>query len=175
MIISRREFMRYCVAVAGAMGLTASGLIKLQEALAAEDGPPVVWLQGQGCTGCSVSLLNSIYYMTAADLLLSTIDLEFHATVMAGAGDLAVSAAEEPYANEGFVLVVEGAIPCCREWGVLPPVAGHDGAGGDRNLQQKRGLYSGRGHLRGLWWVDCRQAQSNRGSGCQGCCLITNR
>jgi NiFe hydrogenase small subunit HydA len=111
MIINRREFMRYCAAVAGAMGLTASGLIKLQNALAAEDGPPVVWLQGQGCTGCSVSLLNSIHYMTAADLLLSTIDLEFHATVMAGAGDLAVTAAENACANEGFILVVEGAIP----------------------------------------------------------------
>jgi len=111
MMISRREFLKYCTAVAGAMGLNASGLIKLQNVLAAEGGPPVVWLQGQGCTGCSVSLLNSIYYMTADELLLNTIDLEFHATVMAGAGDLAVSAAEDAYANEGFVLVVEGAIP----------------------------------------------------------------
>ena len=111
MMISRREFLKYCTAVAGAVGLNATGLIKLQNVLAAEDGPPVVWLQGQGCTGCSVSLLNSIYYMTADDLLLETIDLEFHATVMAGAGDLAVSAAEDAYTNEGFVLVVEGAIP----------------------------------------------------------------
>lgn len=122
MIINRRDFMRYCVAVAGAMGVTASGLIKLQNALAAEDGPPVVWLQGQGCTGCSVSLLNSIYYMSAADLLLSTVDLEFHATVMAGAGDLAVSAAEDALAKKGFILVVEGAIPAaangayCHLW-----------------------------------------------------------
>lgn len=111
MIINRREFLKYCVTVAGAMGLTSSSLIKLQNILAAEGGPPVVWLQGQGCTGCSVSLLNSIYYMTADELLLTTIDLEFHATVMAGAGELAVSAAEDAYANEGFVLVVEGAIP----------------------------------------------------------------
>lgn len=111
MIISRRQFISYCVTVAGAMGLTSSGLKKLQNVLAAENGPPVVWLQGQGCTGCSVSLLNSIYYMTATELLLNTIDLEFHATVMAGAGDLAVSAAEYASANQDFILVVEGAIP----------------------------------------------------------------
>lgn len=114
-MISRREFLKYCATIAGALGLNASGLIKLQKALAAEDAPPVVWLQAQGCTGCSVSLLNSIYYMTADDLLLNTIDLEFHATVMAGAGDLAVSAAEDAYTNEGYVLVVEGAIPTAEE------------------------------------------------------------
>jgi len=47
-------------------------------------------------------------------LLLNTIDLKFHATVMAGAGDLAVSAAKDAYANEGYVLVVEGAIPTAK-------------------------------------------------------------
>ena len=111
MIINRRKFMKYCGALAGVMGLSASGLIKLQNILAAEGGPPVVWLQGQGCTGCSVSLLNSMYYMTVDELLINKIDLEFHATVMAGAGELAVEAAEDAYENEGYILVVEGAIP----------------------------------------------------------------
>ena len=91
MLISRREFLKYCAATAGTLGLTASGLINLQRVLALEGGPPVIWLQGQGCTGCSVSLLNSIYYATIDDLLLNTIDLEFHPTVMAAAGDLAAS------------------------------------------------------------------------------------
>lgn len=111
MLISRREFLKYCTATAGALGLTASGLIKLQKVLALEGAPPVVWLQGQCCTGCSVSLLNTIHYTTIDDLLLNTIDVEFHPTVMAGAGDLAVSAAEAAYDAGGYVLVVEGAIP----------------------------------------------------------------
>jgi hydrogenase small subunit len=111
MLISRREFLRYCAATAGTLGLTASGLINLQRVLALEGGPPVIWLQGQGCTGCSISLLNSIYYATIDDLLLNTLDLEFHPTVMAGAGDLAVSAAEAACTTGGYVLVVEGAIP----------------------------------------------------------------
>jgi hydrogenase small subunit len=111
MLISRREFLRYCAATAGTLGLTASGLINLQRVLALEGGPPVIWLQGQGCTGCSVSLLNSIYYATIDDLLLNTLDLEFHCTLMAAAGDLAVPAAEAAYTAGGYVLVVEGAIP----------------------------------------------------------------
>lgn len=111
MSITRRDFLKYCVAASGALGLQASGLLRLQEVLAAEGGAPVVWLQAQGCSGCSVSLLNSIHYTTIDDLLLNTLDLEFHSTVMAAAGDLAISAAEAAYAQPGYVLVVEGAIP----------------------------------------------------------------
>ena len=70
MYISRREFIKTCAAMAGALGLTSSGLLNLQKVLAVEGAPPVIWLQGQGCTGCSTSLLNSIYYMTVDDLLL---------------------------------------------------------------------------------------------------------
>lgn len=114
MTISRRDFLKYCVATAGVLGLRPSGLIELQEVLAAESAPPVVWLQGQGCSGCSVSLLNTIHYATIDDLLLNTIDLEYHSTVMAAAGDLAVSVAEAALAREGYILVVEGAVPTAK-------------------------------------------------------------
>jgi len=116
MNVNRRDFLKASAAIAGALALKGSGLMQLQKAMA--DGsskPPVIWLQGQGCTGCSVSLLNSIYYMTIDQLLINTIDVKFHPTVMAAAGDMAVNAANEP--NSGYVLVIEGAIP--------------DGAGGD--------------------------------------------
>ena len=138
-MISRRAFLKYCIASAGALAvsksglmetawsvaggeeklgplaLSRSGLLKLQEVLAVEGGAPVVWLQGQGCSGCSVSLLNSIHYATIDELLLNTLDLEFHATVMAAAGDMAVTAAEDALEAGGYVLVVEGAIPTGEE------------------------------------------------------------
>jgi hydrogenase small subunit len=114
MRISRRDFLKYCTAAAGALGLEASGLMQLQALLAAESGPSVVWLQGQGCSGCSTSLLNTIHYTTIDDVLLNTLDLEFHPTVMAAAGDLAVSAAEAAFGEGGYVLVVEGAIPVAQ-------------------------------------------------------------
>jgi hydrogenase small subunit len=55
--------------------------------------------------------LNTIHYMGIDDLLLSTIDVQYHPTVMASAGDLAVSAASAVQAVPGYVLVVEGAVP----------------------------------------------------------------
>jgi hydrogenase small subunit len=121
MNVTRRDFLKASAAIASALALKASGLMQLQRAMAGGGSkPPVIWLQGQGCTGCSVSLLNSTYFMgldqdenpinmTIDKLLIDTIDLRFHPTVMAAAGDKAVEAANEP--NSGYVLVIEGAIP----------------------------------------------------------------
>ena len=111
---SRRDFLKASSLIATAMGLQATGIFKFDEALALEaanGGVPVIWLQGQACTGCSVSLLNSIYLMTAAELLTTALDLDYHSTVMAAAGSTAMAAAEEAYRKGGYVLILEGAIP----------------------------------------------------------------
>jgi hydrogenase small subunit len=121
--ITRRDFLKASAAITGALALKASGLMALQEAMAGgANAPPVIWLQGQGCTGCSVSLLNSIYYTTIDDLLINTLDLKFHPSVMAAAGDLAVEAAEAARVAGGYVLIIEGAVPAgengdyCHIW-----------------------------------------------------------
>ena len=93
MNISRRDFLKAVSVAAGALGLEASGMLKLQEVLAANGLPPVIWLQGQSCSGCSVSFLNSVHYKTADDILINNINLEYHPTLMAAAGDFAISAA----------------------------------------------------------------------------------
>lgn len=112
MNVTRRDFLKASAAIAGALALKGSGLMQLQKTMAAGGGkPPVIWLQGQGCTGCSVSLLNSTYYMTIDQLLINTLDVKFHPTVMAAAGGLAVSAAEAARNAGGYVLVIEGAVP----------------------------------------------------------------
>jgi hydrogenase small subunit len=129
MAVNRRDFLKALSAVAAALGAGPS-VFKGQQALAAEDGVPVVWLQAQGCSGCSVSLLNSIYYTTIDDLLLNTLDLEYHPTVMAAAGERAVSAAEAACSQGGYVLVVEGAVPTgadgqyCQLWPGMTAVDG---------------------------------------------------
>ncbi|MDY6917124.1 MAG: hydrogenase small subunit [Chloroflexota bacterium] len=79
---------------------------------------PVVWLQMAACTGCSVSLLNSAS-PTIKNLLIDQVvpgvhvNLRFHATIMAGAGEPAMEVLEDTAreAKDGFILVVEGAIP----------------------------------------------------------------
>jgi hydrogenase small subunit len=114
--------MKAWAAVAAAYRLGQSGAAALEAALSGQTKTPVVWLQGAGCNGDSVSLLNTMYYMTADQLLLNTVELNYHPTVMAAAGDLAVSAAEAREAAGGYVLVVEGAVPTgssgrfCRIW-----------------------------------------------------------
>ncbi len=119
MAVSRRDFLRATSALAGALGLGALGAGHVD---GAEKGTPVVWLQGQGCTGCSISLLNSITAGTAEDLLRSTVELAFHPTLMASAGPNAVAAATAAKEGGGYVLVVEGAVPtaaegkCCYLW-----------------------------------------------------------
>ncbi len=111
MRISRREFLKLAAAAAAAGRLSPVALAAVQQRLLAEGGPRVIWLQGAGCDGCAVSLLNSIHYATVDDLLLNVLDVEFQSNLMAAAGDLAVSVAEAARAEPGYVLVVEGAIP----------------------------------------------------------------
>jgi hydrogenase small subunit len=106
--ISRRDFIRAAAAIAGAFGLR---VINADGKEANDKGSPVIWLQAQGCTGCSASLLNSITCGTVESLLRSQIDLKFHPTLMAAAGPNAVAAAYAAKSAGTYLLVVEGAIP----------------------------------------------------------------
>lgn len=79
---------------------------------------PVIWLQAATCTGCSVSMLNSVS-PTIKNILIDEvipgkhINLRYHATVMAGQGDAAIDEMETTSSKKkgGYILVVEGAIP----------------------------------------------------------------
>jgi hydrogenase small subunit len=114
MIISRRQFMTYCTASAALLGLDMSGLKTMAKALAATNGPTVIWLSGTACTGCTVSLANRIAAVEpvtdVGDLLINHINLAFHSTLMGAAGDQAVSTLKAATAGK-FILVVEGGIP----------------------------------------------------------------
>ncbi|MEW6570580.1 MAG: twin-arginine translocation signal domain-containing protein [Nitrospirota bacterium] len=113
MLISRRQFLKYCSIAAGALGLTATDLMKLEKALAATGGLPVLWIAGQACTGCTTSLANSVYYATIQELLLlgqasKTLELKMHETLMAAMSN---EATQQPnLTTSAFALAVEGAI-----------------------------------------------------------------
>ncbi|MFQ6126626.1 MAG: hydrogenase small subunit [Candidatus Heimdallarchaeota archaeon] len=78
----------------------------------------VVWLQGQACTGCTVSFTNATH-PSFTDLLTGFIPpaagvtLDFHQTIMTPWGEQATQILDA--ANEGklapLVLAVEGAVP----------------------------------------------------------------
>ncbi|MGX7948440.1 NiFeSe hydrogenase small subunit [Oleidesulfovibrio alaskensis] len=119
MSLSRRNFVKLCTGTVAGFGVSQMFHPAIRDALADTlkgDRPPVLWLQGQGCTGCSVSLLNSVH-PSIKDVLLDVISLEFHPTVMAWEGEHAIEhmmKIAEKYEGKFFV-VVEGSIPLAAD------------------------------------------------------------
>jgi len=119
MRITRRDFLKYCTIAAGALGLTATDLLKMEKALALPTGLKVIWLNGQACTGCTVSLANSSYYATLQDITLGnplltgaseTLDIAFIETLSGITGDQ-IGPNIHTAATGAFALVIEGAMP----------------------------------------------------------------
>jgi len=125
MNLSRRGFLNLCKSSSVAIGLSALDVIKIGELLADPNAPTVLWLQGSGCSGCSVSFLNYIAPSapaTAAEVLISKVNLAFHQTVMDVSGPSAVGTVDSAYTKGNYVLVVEGGVPTafngytCMAW-----------------------------------------------------------
>ncbi|HPF20630.1 MAG TPA: hydrogenase small subunit [Syntrophomonas sp.] len=114
--LSRRDFVKICAGSAAAISM--SGFLAPYIAQAAEAGaPPVIWIQGASCSGCSVSLLNTVH-PDIKDVLLKTISVRYHPTLSAAAGDLAIEEGIFKTVKENpkkFYLVVEGAVPTAAD------------------------------------------------------------
>lgn len=109
--LKRRDFVKLCAAVTAAFSLPKT--FSKDVAFATENAmnkPPVIWLEGQDCAGCSESLLATIN-PSAAELVLDTLSIRYHETIMAGSGYVAEQALKDTIAAGGYVLVVEGSIP----------------------------------------------------------------
>ena len=133
--VTRRDFLKLSAGSAAALGLAlfdVPGFTRLLEAAVEEI--PVIWLQSATCTGCSVSVLNSLSPKIQNVLVDQVvpgkhISLRYHATVMAAAGDLAMKAMNDTAQKKGgYVLVVEGAIPL-KENGAYCRIGEHNGQG----------------------------------------------
>ena len=109
---SRREFLKMGAGMAALMGLgplAAPELARALEKMSAAQAP-VLWLQGQSCSGCSVSFLNSAH-PNPADVLTRYISLLFHTTISAATGHGAMEVINKSIERGGYLLVVEGSIP----------------------------------------------------------------
>ncbi|WP_456438312.1 hydrogenase small subunit [Desulfurobacterium sp.] len=124
--ISRRGFLRACAIATAVMGLPMEMVSRVAEAAEDPKRPRVVWLHFQECTGCSESLLRASH-PDLATLILDLIDLEYHESLMAGAGPQAEEAFERAIEKPNYILVVEGAIPTgdCEDFCMI---GGHSAA-----------------------------------------------
>jgi hydrogenase small subunit len=123
-MVSRRDFLKFCAVVTASMGLPMGAAIRIAEAVASPQRPPVIWLSGQECTGCTESLLRSTH-PSVDHLILDLISLDYHETLCAAAGHQVEEAKKKSIeANRGkFILVVEGAIPT-KDGGIYCMIAG---------------------------------------------------
>lgn len=115
MALSRRSFLKYSAGAGAALGVSMFDNPLLRKAFAtAIKETPVIWLAAGACSGCSVSLLNSLS-PHIQDVLLDEvlpghhIEMAFHPTVMAASGDLAMQAMYDTE-EKPFLLVVEGSV-----------------------------------------------------------------
>ena len=83
---------------------------------------PAIWVAGAACSGCSVSLLNTInpsIQNVLVDPVLpgKHVSLKFHTTVMAGQGEPVLSVTRDTAAKKpgGYILVVDGSIPTAED------------------------------------------------------------
>lgn len=121
--VSRRDFMKFCAAVATALGMGPGAAAEVAAAITAKKRPSVVYLHGAECTGCSEAVLRT-YQPFIDELILDTISLDYHETIMAAAGDAAEDALHKAISSpDGYVLVCEGAIPM-KDNGIYGKVAG---------------------------------------------------
>ena len=110
--ISRREFLGFCASMAAVLGLPGEATEAIAAAVESEVRPILVWLEFQDCAGNTESILRATH-PTIADLILDSISLNYHETLMAAAGHQAEEALAETVKNNGgkYIALVEGSIP----------------------------------------------------------------
>lgn len=115
MNVSRRDFLKWAAGSAAALGLSQLDLFKLEKAFAA-GLPPIVWLEGSNCGGCSVSTLNAVN-PTLEQALTDTLFLRYHALFMATGEECnkidTLCHTDWP----DMILIVEGGIPTTANGG----------------------------------------------------------
>lgn len=120
--VSRRDFIKFCTLMAGALALPKSAASMIGEALQSARRTPVIWLELQDCCGCSEAFLRSSS-PTAAEVILDVLSVDYHETIMAASGKRAEEAKAATIKAGGYLLVVEGS-PTVGDDGVYCCIGG---------------------------------------------------
>ncbi|MCS6845700.1 MAG: hydrogenase small subunit [Caldilineales bacterium] len=122
--VSRRDFLKFCSAMAVTLALPKRYVDRIAEALATATRPPLVWLEFQDCAGNTEAFLR-VSRPTVAEIVLDTLSVDYHETIMAPAGKAAEKSLHDTVHNfKGqYLAVVEGSIPT-KDGGVYCTIAG---------------------------------------------------
>ncbi len=114
--ISRRDFIRIVGGVAAVLSFPSMLFQGCRALERARKRTSLIWLQGQSCSGCSISLLNA-GYPDIITLLVADISLDFHQTLSWGTGEVILEVIKKRLEDRkrDFILVVEGSIPTASE------------------------------------------------------------
>jgi hydrogenase small subunit len=123
---TRREFLQWAAAASAVgQGFLPKLAAAMQEAVREY---PLIWMQASACSGCSVSVINTIH-PSIKNVILDQIlpghqlCLNYHSTLMAATGRLSTDTAlETARAHKGkYIYILEGAIPTADDgmYGVL--------------------------------------------------------
>ncbi|MCF0154240.1 MAG: hydrogenase small subunit [Veillonella sp.] len=110
--LSRRTFMKSCVALTAVLGLPPTMLDTVVKAAETKELPTVIWLHGHECTGCSEAFIRSSSPFTS-DVILNMIALEYDDTLSAASGEALENHLQEVIAGKKgeYILAVEGGVP----------------------------------------------------------------
>lgn len=110
--VSRRDFLKFCSVMTGALALPMRYAPRVVRALEQTTRPVLVWLEFQDCAGNTESALRASH-PSFADIVLDLLSWNYHETVMAPAGKAAEKSLSDTVAQyKGkYLAVVEGSIP----------------------------------------------------------------
>ena len=110
--VSRRDFMGFCSGMATVLALPKTAAARIAAELRKTEKPILVWLEFQDCCGNTESFLRATR-PTAAEVVLDTLSVDYHETIMAAAGHQAEARLEKTVKEKpgGYLAVVEGSIP----------------------------------------------------------------
>lgn len=122
--VSRRDFLKFCTTVTGALALPMRYAPRIVQALEQTSRPSLVWLEFQDCAGNSESALRASH-PSFADIVLDLLSWNYHETVMAPSGKAAEKSLQDTVNNERgkYIAVVEGSIPMAHN-GVYCTIGG---------------------------------------------------
>lgn len=108
---NRKQFLKYSSALSLSLGYGASAGPKIAKALeTAVQKPPLLWIEGQSCGGCTASALNSTA-PSFSELLLEMISLRFSESLSWGDNKTLFARLDNVVKEGKHIVIISGAIP----------------------------------------------------------------